>query len=208
MRLSRALPVIASASALATLALGACGATPTATAGSRGGTATTTPTTTSIATTTTMSGMSGSNMSGTNSLPKTGAKVASVTLTGTIAAPQVTVKGTGFGSRPAPNPASAPQGQAGCPSAPEAGDGYLYGNKLFFKDPNTKSGFIAGENAGGQFDCVGLVVDSWSPTALVFGFGNLYDKHIPMNYYVLAKGDSCTVYVQGAAGTVTVKLPA
>ncbi|MGH9069986.1 MAG: hypothetical protein ACRDX8_02165 [Acidimicrobiales bacterium] len=151
--------------------------------------------------------MSSSGMGGTNSLPKTDAKVSAVALTGSIAAPVVTVTGSGFGTRPAPYPATTPEGQSGCPSAPAVGDGFLYANRLFFKDPDNNTGFIAGEDAGGQFDCVGIVIDSWSPTKVAFGFGNLYDKQIPQNYYVLSKGDLCTVYVQGAAGSVRVSLP-
>lgn len=192
---------LAGAAAIAGLALGACGGTVTATPTSTstaGGTVAPGPTTTTTA--------AANNMSGTNSLPKTGARVKSVDLTGTTAQPVVTVSGSGFGTRPTPYPSTAPEGQSGCPAAPTAGDGYLYGNKLFLADPNTITGFIAGEDAGGQFDCVGLVIDSWSPSKVVFSLGNLYDKHIPQNYYVLKHGDPFTVYVQGAVGTGSVLL--
>ncbi|MGH9128179.1 MAG: hypothetical protein ACRDY2_04240 [Acidimicrobiales bacterium] len=197
--------LLAGASALAAMALAACGGASAPTAASTVGATTTTsqPTTTTV---NGMGAMGGSNMSGTNSLPKTSAHVSSVTLTGTIAKPLITVAGSGFGARPAPYPATAPQGQSGCPPAPTTGDGYLYANNLLFKDPNTNTGFIAGEDAGGQFDCVGIVIDSWSPTRVVFGLGNLYDKHIPQNYYVLSHGDPFSVYVKGAAGTGMVSL--
>lgn len=158
-------------------------------------------------------GMSGMGMGATSTTtPKTSAHVTLATVTGSVAAPVVTVTGTGFGTQPAPGP--VPQGQQGCPAAPSTGDGHLYnGVDLYFSDPAAKTGSFKNWNAGqytpgsnGQFDCVGEIVSSWSPTRVVFSFGNLYDKRLPQNYYVLSNGDSFQVYVKGASFKGTAKL--
>ena len=81
---------------------------------------------------------------------------------------------------------------------------YLYGTSLYVQD-NGNMGFDAGINSvTGEFDCVGLVIQSWTPTQVVFGFGDLYDQNIPGNDYVLANGDPVTVGVLGATGSTTV----
>jgi hypothetical protein len=135
--------------------------------------------------------------------------VSSVSITGTIAAPVFTVTGTGFGSTPPPpNPSTPPDGQQGCPTSPNSSpQGFLYGTDLYVVD-NGPAGFDAGINSvTGEFDCVGLVIQSWSPTQVVFTMGNLYDQNIPGNDYVLANGDPVQVAVLGAVGNTTVSLP-
>ena len=134
--------------------------------------------------------------------------VTGVTITGTIADPTFTVTGTGFGSTPpAPDPSTPPDGQQGCPASPTNNpslEGYLYGTNLYVSDQGN-SGFDAGVNSvTGEFDCVGLVIKSWSPTQVVFGFGDLYDQPIPGNDYVLSNGDPVQVVVLGAVGQTTV----
>ncbi len=161
-----------------------------------------------------MAGMSmspGTAMSGGTGM--TSARIDSVTTSGSPADPKVIVRGQGFGAQPAPDPASVPEGQQGCPAAPAAGDGHLYGTHLYFTDLHARVGSYTSWTAGeftpggnGQFDCVGLVIDRWTPTEVVFGFGNLYDKMIPQNYYLLSSGDTFQVWVQGATFRGTARL--
>jgi len=132
--------------------------------------------------------------------------VSSVTITGTLANPVFTVTGTGFGANPPPpNPSTPPDGQQGCPPSPNANSqGYLYGTNLYVMD-QAPNGFDAGLNSvTGEFDCVGLVVQSWSNNQVVFTLGNLYDQNIPGNHYVLSNGDPVQVAVLGATGSTTV----
>lgn len=132
--------------------------------------------------------------------------VTSVAITGSLAAPTFTVTGTNFGSSPPPpDPSTPPDGQQGCPASPNANpQGYLYGTNLYVSDQSS-NGFDAGVNSvTGEFDCVGIVVQSWSPTKVVFTLGNLYDQSIPGNQYVLANGDPVQVVVLGAVGSTTV----
>ncbi|MDQ6615010.1 MAG: right-handed parallel beta-helix repeat-containing protein [Actinomycetota bacterium] len=144
---------------------------------------------------------------GTGTLPPPG-PITSVTTSGTSANPTITVRGSGFGaSPPVPDPSTSPVGQQGCPSTyangtpiPTAGGGFLYGTKLFFQD--ITSGWTAGLNGNGQFDCIGIVIDSWSDTQVVFHFGNIFGRtDIPNNAYFLRNGDAFTVGVGTAQFT-------
>jgi len=144
---------------------------------------------------------------GTGALPPPG-PIASVTTSGTAASPTITVTGSGFGaSPPAPDPATSPVGQNGCPSTfangspiPPAGGGNLFGTQLFFQD--LTSGWTAGLNGNSEFDCIGIVIDSWSDTKVVFHFGNVFGRtDIPDNAYFLFNGDAFTVHVGTATFT-------
>ncbi len=127
--------------------------------------------------------------------------------------PTFIVFGSGFGSRPQADPAQSPDGQQGCPATPRAGAGFLYGTNLFANDLNAQRGsfvnqqwdagiFTPGDN--GEFDCVGLVIRTWTDRVVVFDYGNLYDKNIPDNFYLLTNGDPVQVGVKGATFTTTV----
>lgn len=134
--------------------------------------------------------------------------VSSVAITGTLAKPIITVTGTGFGSTPpAPNPATPPDGQQGCPTSPTgvpSQEGYLFGTSLYVID-QAPVGFDAGINSiTGEFDCVGLLIDSWSDTQIVIGFGDLYAQNIPGNHYEFADTDHVEVTVLGAPGQTIV----
>lgn len=137
------------------------------------------------------------------------AKIDSAVTSGTGAAPSVTVKGSGFGPRPAPKPPYPPAGKQGCPAAPPAGAGHLFGTKLYFTDAKAKRGsyknWTAGQYTKEFFDCVGLVIDGWTDTQVRFHFGNIYGKVIPQNTYLLSDGDVFKVFVNGAtlAGKAT-----
>lgn len=105
--------------------------------------------------------------------------VTGLSSSGTASAPRITVTGTNLGSFPPP----------GAPVTCQAGDtGDTYGSTGLSFDDAT-----AGWTAGQSGDCIGLVVTSWSPTSVVFGFGNEYGGYPPV-----ASGDSYTLEVQGA----------
>jgi hypothetical protein len=129
------------------------------------------------------------------------ATITALSTSGTPTDPTVTVTGTGFGARPDPDPATSPQGQEGCPAAPEEGNGFLYGENLYIQDTAAKVGaeeWTAGRNGGGIFACIALIIEEWTPTKVVFSFGNTFGKMIPENYYVMSDGDPLKVTVKGA----------
>ncbi len=109
--------------------------------------------------------------------------ISSVTLSGTPAAPTVTVTGSNFGS-------AAP---VATPETCQAGDtGNEYGiGGLEFQD------LTEGWGAGESGDCIGLLLTSWSSTKIVFTFGDEYANYGPIN-----SGDQIEVTVQGATDTV------
>jgi hypothetical protein len=110
--------------------------------------------------------------------------ISGVALTGTPAAPTVTVTGSNFG-------ATAPSGTAETCNAGDTGDDYAnYG--LYFQDTTENWG------AGQTGNCIGLLVTSWSATQVVFTFGNEYS-----NYGPIKTSDQIEVIVQGASDTVS-----
>lgn len=132
------------------------------------------------------------------------AQITSVTVKGSPSDPTVVVRGAGFGNRPAPFPATHPTGQGGCPKLPARGNGFDYLNRLYLSDLHSnRSSFpvwTAGQSTRdlGILDCVGIVIDRYTSTLVVFHFGNAYDKHIAQNHYVLSQGDPILVVVDGA----------
>ena len=135
---------------------------------------------------------------------KTSAHITSVKTSGTSAAPEITVTGSGFGSRPARSPANfpTPTFKTGCPKVPVAKAGHTYGDQLYFTDLNAKKGTYKNWTAGqydNQFqDCIGIVIDHWSNTTVRFHFGATYGKFFPGNTYFLSNGDRFQVFVRHA----------
>jgi hypothetical protein len=108
--------------------------------------------------------------------------ISSVTFSGSNAHPSVTVAGADLGSSP-------PSGQAaGCSTT-----GKNFGSGLNFAD--TAGGWGAGQYG----DCVGLVVESWSPGSVTFAFGSGYASYSP-----LANGNAYTLEVEGMTRSGTV----
>ncbi len=145
-----------------------------------------------------------------NSGPPT---ISSVQVVGRVSNPTIVVRGSGFGSRPRPDPSTSPSGQQGCPVTPRSGTGFLYGTSFFANDLSAQAGTYIGQqfDAGiftpgdnGEFDCLGLVIVAWTDHIVVFRYGNLYDKNFPGNFYVLSNGDPLQVGVKGATFTTTV----
>ena len=134
----------------------------------------------------------------------TPAHITSVKTSGTSASPEITVKGRGFGSRPAPRPTNfpTPTFKTGCPKVPVAKAGRTYGDQLYFTDLNAKKGTYKNWTAGqydNQFqDCLGIVIDRWSNTTVRFHFGATYGKFFPGNTYFLSSGDRFKVFVRHA----------
>jgi hypothetical protein len=110
-----------------------------------------------------------------------------VVFTGTTTNPTITVNGAGFG----PQPAGTPWNDTPCGSYTD--NGRDYGTQLSFLDP--------GAFAAGNGSCVGIKVVSWSPTRVVFRFGNSY--HSFDHWYVTA-GDPYEITVNGHKFTGTV----
>ena len=108
--------------------------------------------------------------------------ISGVTLSGTPAAPTVTVTGSNLGS--APTTAT---------TEPCGDTGNIYGaSGLVFQDLTESWG------AGGAGDCIGLFVTSWSSTKVVFTFDSEYASFGPIK-----AGDQIEVTILGATDTVT-----
>ena len=88
-----------------------------------------------------------------------GPRITSVTFSGSASAPTVTINGANLGTEPAGS-------AAGCGAT-----GDTFGTSLFFTE--STQAWTGGE-AG---DCIGLVVSSYSPTRIVYGFGSYYDTN-------------------------------
>ena len=109
--------------------------------------------------------------------------ISGVTLSGTPAAPTVTVTGSNFGS-------AAPTATPETCQAGDTGNDYGFGG-LELQDVTESWG-------GGELgDCIGLLLTSWSSTKVVFTFGNEYANYGPIN-----AGDQIEVTVQGVTDTV------
>ena len=125
--------------------------------------------------------------------------ISSVVLSGSPSAPTFTVSGAGFGTQPAPNPASAP-----CVAG--SGQGRDYGTSLWMKDVRpllgTERPWTAGlaDPSAGQLSCIGLKLRSWTDTKVAFSPGANYDNAS----FRLTEGDLVRVVVKG----VTFSFPA
>jgi hypothetical protein len=102
-------------------------------------------------------------------------RVSSVTFSGTEGqpGPTVTVTGTGF-------PAKAPKGSS---AATDSCGDYGPGNGDWFGKITSKKSLVfiddtnewwAGEGTPNGGNCIGIVLESWSPTQVVFKFGVAY----------------------------------
>jgi hypothetical protein len=115
--------------------------------------------------------------------------ISGVTLTGTPAAPTITVTGSNFG-------ASAPADSPETCQNTDTGD-IFSGSELVFQD------LTEGWGAGEAGDCIGLLLTSWSSTKVVFTMGSQY-----ANYGPIAAGDQVKATIAGATDTVTASFTA
>ena len=102
-----------------------------------------------------------------------------LTDTGSIDDPTITVSGTGLGTFPPP----------GAPESCNPGDT----GDVFGVVGVSLSDLTAGWTAGQTGDCIGLIIDSWSPTSATFSLGNQYANYQPAHV-----GDSYTFELQGS----------
>jgi len=112
--------------------------------------------------------------------------ISGLRFTGSPTSPTVTVNGTGFGA----------QAWLGTPQTPCGGfdtTGKDYGNNLIFSDSTQHWG------AGQSCDALGLQIQSYSPTQIVFRFGNAYP-----GFGSLIAGDSYSMTVLGRTFSGTV----
>jgi hypothetical protein len=119
--------------------------------------------------------------------------IASIVFTGVGSgkafAPTITITGSNFGkAAPPPNPATAPS--CGTPTS-----GFDYGARLYFND------WTSGWQAGHSGDCIGFVINSWTPTQIKLTLGDFY---FDAQYGAILSGDQYTMVVKGAVLTGTV----
>jgi len=108
--------------------------------------------------------------------------------------PTLTISGSGFGSAA---PAGASDNTTGCGTY--TANGEVFGSNLYFIDDNY---FEAGYSASTGADCIGLTVESWSPTQVVLQFGNAYETYA---HWYLDNGDGYAISINGSifGGTVS-----
>ena len=117
--------------------------------------------------------------------------ITSVSFSGThgpgMPSPTITITGSQLGATAPPGTSDATT-SCGTYSA----NGKVYGGKLYFTDDaNFEAGF---SNSGGA-DCIGIIVVSWSPTKVVFKFGNSYGSFA---HWYLSNGDGYALSVKNA----------
>ena len=119
----------------------------------------------------------------------TAPSISGVSLSGTPAAPTVTVTGSNLGAAPTTS----------TPETCQPGDtGTIFSaSGLIFSD------LTEGWGAGEPGDCIGLLVTSWSSTRVVFTLGSQY-----ANFGPIKAGDQVEVSILGATDTVTASFTA
>jgi hypothetical protein len=119
--------------------------------------------------------------------------IVSVAFSGSTAQPTVVVTGRHFGLAPV----GLDDGVNSC--GVFSADGDTYGEGFYFADVGH---FVAGQGAPPNGSCVGLVLQSWTPTQIVFGFGDAYQ---PTGPWHLSAGDSYQLRLDTieAEGTVS-----
>jgi outer membrane protein assembly factor BamB len=115
--------------------------------------------------------------------------ITAVSVAGSTAWPTITVSGSGFGGTP---PRGSDNNATGC--------GYYTDNGELF---GTRAFDFADLTAGWSEGCVGIILTSWSPTTVVFQFGDAYGS---LNWS-LASGDRFTVTLRGVQFSGTVSFP-
>jgi hypothetical protein len=130
--------------------------------------------------------------------------ISSITVTGypQPAAPTFTIQGSGFGSAPTNGVAPSTLGNCG---PGWAGTGLDYGtSNLWMLDTAQSVGLYGTWQDGASFtsnngNCEGVVIQSWTPTEIVFGLSSTYES----NSWGLASGNVVCVEVKGVPGCLT-----
>jgi hypothetical protein len=114
--------------------------------------------------------------------------VTGVTLTGDPSTPTITVTGTGFGNK-------APKGYSAAITS--CGDynnnGDWYGKSGLWFGDNTHQ-WQAGLGKGTNGNCIGIVVESWKSTQVVFQFGSAYGT---FDHWNADPGDNYVIALRG-----------
>jgi hypothetical protein len=113
--------------------------------------------------------------------------VTGVSLSGTTAAPVVTVTGQGFGTEPTRG--VAPSSVHSCAHTGTGLD-YRHGALWFVDSTAGITSWSAGAaSITGHPNCIGINITSWSDTQVVFSFGSQYGAPV----YVLHDGDGFVI---------------
>jgi len=114
-----------------------------------------------------------------------------VSFSGPAASATVTVTGSSFGT--------APKGTPDTACGPSTGVGDTYGANLFFVD-NTHN-WEAGYKGTTDYNCLGIIIQSWSTTKAVLKFG----KGFGTGGWIMHNGDHFAVALNGwmYGGTVS-----
>ncbi len=131
--------------------------------------------------------------------------VTSVVFHGAPANPQIIVRGTNFGTPPAPDPAGGTSGFGKC--GPIAGNtGEDFGTSLWISDRSQL--WSAGNSP--HVDCMGVKVSTYTNTRIVYRLGSFYKIHYKARnqfshgIYQLRRGDRAILYVGGTSVPVRV----
>ena len=138
------------------------------------------------------------------------AVISRVAFGGTAASPTITITGSKFGTRPKANPKISPakagaKYHSACYRQTLQGngnDGSDYGQKALGIGwgTSTPSGYSAGVYVSGSYlDCIGLILQSYTPTRIVLHLGCQY----PL-YSQIVNGDRFVVQVRGVTKSGTV----
>jgi hypothetical protein len=135
--------------------------------------------------------------------------ITSVIWSGGETAPVITINGTGFGSRPAPDPPGPPS-QLGSSDprlkciALNSDEGLDFGTQLyvFTQDNNFSAGRY--RPSVGENDCVGFVVDAFGPAQIKVHLGAAYPTYRAQNNYTIHSGYHYEIGLKGTTfqGTV------
>jgi len=115
--------------------------------------------------------------------------ITAMTFTGSSSSPTITIDGTGFGLESWLGPPSTPCGGTDT-------TGSNYGENFYLVDA---TGWIAGVGPQPICNFLGLHIESYSPTQIVFTYGSSYPDYGSLN-----SGDGATVHVLGTEFSTTV----
>ena len=119
-----------------------------------------------------------------------GPSISNVEISKKVKTPKVTISGSGFGTV-----ANLGSPRAACGSSPTGLD---YWNHFLFDD--TTDGWSAGEGSP-TYDCIGVIIKSYSNEQVVFTFGSDYGRHnrTGSGKALLNSGDQFTMTLLGAS---------
>ena len=95
--------------------------------------------------------------------------------------PTVTVRGSDFGTEP-----------AGTPDTACGGTGDIFGKQFYFVDSTRR--WQAGASYRTNTNCIGITVQSWTTTRVIFKFGSEYNCCFPS--WTLKNGDNFAVVLK------------